>query len=466
MIFSDLLTNVRRIVEDQGIRWNDTVIAEYLVEGVNEIKRTTGDTTDRIPFNFVKGQRIYAIDTVDDNGNREHGQVVAVNIQPRDSESLKCLQQVNFHELPVSDYEEPNTPIAATLLLVSNTVQGSTTFVDSTGNFSPLGLGAEHTTAQAKFGSSSIDTSVAANAYVFVASSSLLDIGANDFTFDSWQYFNSISDDILYSRGDAGLGSLSTALRAVDQNTIRFVYSTDGTATTNIDFTVPTIPLSEFVHIAIERYNGTLYLYINGDLSGSAAFTDTVSDVGASMTIGGQLSSGASADGSFDEFRFVQGTAVYGGESFNPPSESYDNGGVRTPALSETDTDDPTFYALSSADLGGALVDYQSIYFNVPAPRSTNGSPFGFFVDVKREFVFASDAVATAAQNATVIPVLPKFDRPLTNLVAGYLLTEVNDASLAQRGYNMLEIAKKYIADSAYVDSLSLYTYTPNRQFP
>lgn len=227
MNFSDLLTNVRRIIEDDGLRWSDTPIAEYLVEGVNEIFRKTGGVTDTIPFNFAQGTSEYEITT--------DGRITTVKVLPENSVTPVTLNQIQVEEIPV------------------------------------------------------------------------------DFT----------------------------------------------------------------------------------------------------------------------------------------------------------DQADPTAYALSQVDTAGTLGSTQMILFNKAPARTATGA---FFVDVSREWSFTSDAVATTSpdggQAGTVIPVLPKFDRHLTNFVAGSLLTELNDNQLAQRGLNMVEIAKKYISDRAYVDSISHFTYTPRRPFP
>lgn len=224
MIFSDLLTNVRRIIEDDGLRWDDTVIAEYLVEGVNEIFRKTGGVTDTIPVNIAVGTSEYEFSSAD-------GRITALRWLPENGTMTTTLNQVSVEELPV------------------------------------------------------------------------------DFT----------------------------------------------------------------------------------------------------------------------------------------------------------DQGDPTMYALSQVDMGGTLGATQMVLFDRAPDRTATP---GFFLDVSREWAFTSDSVATTPQNDTVIPVLPKFDRHLTNFVAGSLLTELNDNQLAQRGFNMVEIAKKYISDRAYVDSISHYTYTPNRAFP
>lgn len=123
---------------------------------------------------------------------------------------------------------------------------------------------------------------------------------------------------------------------------------------------------------------------------------------------------------------------------------------------------DPTCYALSQVDMSGALSGTQKIMFDNAPARSSAGLT-GFYVDFEREW---APAIPILSPETVVIPVLPKFDRPLTNLVAGKLLLEVNDDSLSQKGIIMEQRASQEISNRAYVDSLSKYTYNLDRPFP
>lgn len=104
MTVTQLLANVRRIIEDQGLRWSDDVINEYLVEGVNEIFRKSGGVTDTIPFDLIQGQTEYAL-------NSESGRVMALRILPENASHTLTLSQVQVPDLPVdfSQQQDPTT---------------------------------------------------------------------------------------------------------------------------------------------------------------------------------------------------------------------------------------------------------------------------------------------------------------------------------------------------------------------
>ena len=153
------------------------------------------------------------------------------------------------------------------------------------------------------------------------------------------------------------------------------------------------------------------------------------------------------------------------------------------PTYFESDSEgDPLYFALSQVaiqgdntgsfpeETAGAVTEKQKILFSRAPARSTTGGVdgvYGFYVDSSREFILglAGDS-ATVGEDATLIPVLPKFDRHLTNMVAGFLFLEVNDTSLMQRGQFMLETARKYVGDLAYTNSISFYVNNQNRSFP
>jgi len=150
-----------------------------------------------------------------------------------------------------------------------------------------------------------------------------------------------------------------------------------------------------------------------------------------------------------------------------------------------TSEGDPTAYALTQVALQGettetegSLTETQKILFNRAPARTTTGASdgiYGFYVDTAREYVLDlstggtyidGSGVATATLNTEVLPVLQKFDRHLTNMVAGTLMMELNDTSLYQKGQVMAETARQYIGNIGYVNSISMYTRDPGRLFP
>lgn len=140
-----------------------------------------------------------------------------------------------------------------------------------------------------------------------------------------------------------------------------------------------------------------------------------------------------------------------------------------------TNQEDPTCYALSQVDQAGTLGAFQMIIFNYVPARTTIGSPYGFFVDVSREYdIDTTDAtyfnqatgVAETAMLDVDLPILPKLNRPLVDYVVGSMQREVNDANMIQLGNARHQSAVEKFSDMAYGDSLSFYSNAPNRMFP
>ena len=125
MNVSSLLSNVRRMVEDDGLRWSDDDINEYLVEGVNEIFRKTGGVTDTVPFNFVQGESEYVISGMS-------GRVIALRVRPKNNTATTTLQQVQVTDLPI-DFSKQSDPTTYALSQVA--IQGDSSVDGSTGDF-------------------------------------------------------------------------------------------------------------------------------------------------------------------------------------------------------------------------------------------------------------------------------------------------------------------------------------------
>jgi hypothetical protein len=98
MLFSDVLSRTRRLVEDQGIRWDDTAISQYLVDGVNEVRRKTGSVTERTFLSLVQSQTEYDLPF--------DGRLISVKIIPENSIEAKELCQVPIESLPVASNDE------------------------------------------------------------------------------------------------------------------------------------------------------------------------------------------------------------------------------------------------------------------------------------------------------------------------------------------------------------------------
>lgn len=171
--------------------------------------------------------------------------------------------------------------------------------------------------------------------------SSTLDLGANDFTLETFVRFDAIqtsSYSSVFSRWDAGVNKRSYRLilgsQAFNNGCLQFDTSTDGTAGTVVTKVLyPWVPSpNTWYHLAIVRAAGELLLFVNGAQFG-LPITDSDTYFGGgseALSIGLELSSGNSVSGTnligrLDETRFTNGTGRYTGP-FTPPVAAFPRG--------------------------------------------------------------------------------------------------------------------------------------------
>lgn len=137
---------------------------------------------------------------------------------------------------------------------------------------------------------------------------------SHDFTWDWWQKTttgadvndsNALSFGVKNTNNGVYIGLLGTKVWGVNSNNIIKSGLT----------TADTISEATWYHLAIEKYNGNFYLYVNGEMCYSLeAFTPT-SAVHSGMT-------NAFHSVRFDEIR-LSSTARYHGQDFTPPTQPY-----------------------------------------------------------------------------------------------------------------------------------------------
>jgi len=150
------------------------------------------------------------------------------------------------------------------LLLNMDSENESQVFVDSSfynNDITSIG-GISANTSNFKFGSASAYFN-GIDAYLSVASSSLWDFGTNDFTIDLWVYMTTNASIMV--GGDIGKWTWGVD----SSNNIGFgVYGVDNVVTTGGPVTFNT-----WHHIAITRESGVIYIFVDGDLKKTQAYT-------------------------------------------------------------------------------------------------------------------------------------------------------------------------------------------------
>ena len=223
----------------------------------------------------------------------------------------------------------PGNDANTTLLIKSDTTNGSTTFTDSSSSdHTVTGAGSiAHSTAQAKFGASSIAFPLTGTKYITIAASTLHDLDTSAWTVDFWAYFDTKpSSEYLATKRGATEGwywSCDTTPACYFS-----YYASAGWNTATWDGTGGTTAfdpsLDTWHHVALERYNGDVYLYIDGSLLGGIDMSGwTLTPSTNALHIGSYSGdTNYPFDGYMDEIRFSN-SARYQGTSFSVQTVEY-----------------------------------------------------------------------------------------------------------------------------------------------
>lgn len=135
--------------------------------------------------------------------------------------------------------------------------------------------------------------------------------GLGDFTIEGWFFLRSTAHMRLwyFPGGDT--------LEVMDGD----LYYWDGTDSSGVQNAGPnSIPQQQWFHVALEKYNGVVTVYINGNdvITDNSPYSGTNS---RAMAIGGDLNGGDLLDGFATNIRVVKGIAVYRSD-FSMPVES------------------------------------------------------------------------------------------------------------------------------------------------
>jgi hypothetical protein len=225
------------------------------------------------------------------------------------------------------DYTEGDRYFSnVSLLLHGDGTNASTTIVDSSVNANSITAnnGAKISTAEAKFGSSSIEFLSTANTGLSVAPSSLFRFGTVDWTVEAWIYQRSQANNVvLLEIGDH-----------VQQDSFVILVGANGIALFSDGFFGPqtnVFTLNTWQHVAVTRFGNLLYFFLNGSLvgnSGGYSFTNNLTSFatvsvaypyGRAPTAG---SNGYRLDGYIDDLRITKGVARYT-SNFTPPTAPF-----------------------------------------------------------------------------------------------------------------------------------------------
>lgn len=188
------------------------------------------------------------------------------------------------------------------LLLHGNGVNGSTTFTDSSGTPKTVTQagGASISTAQSKWGGSSIANTTAS--HLTVPTNSAFDFGTGNFTIEFWVYLNSAAGDIYFlDREGAGNGFRLELF----SGSINFF--SNATTILNAAWAPAT---ATWIFMQLLRSGTTVSITINGSTLTSATYSSALNTGGLGLRIGNFGAPGNfGVNGYFDDFRITNGVA-------------------------------------------------------------------------------------------------------------------------------------------------------------
>jgi len=188
-----------------------------------------------------------------------------------------------------------------------------------------FGADAQLDSAQSKFGTSSLYLDGTGD-YITFPSSLAYDIGQKDFTMECWIRYEVVGSSAMISKWHTTGNQRTFQLDYDGSGNMRLRISTNGTDEVTAASESWTPVADTWYHVAAERVNGSIYLYVDGTMLGSG--TANTSDFYTSTSkiqVGGQGEGSSVLQGWIDEPRIIVGEGVYGGSSFTPETTAYEN---------------------------------------------------------------------------------------------------------------------------------------------
>ena len=218
---------------------------------------------------------------------------------------------------------DSNTIFNDTLPTSTHFSVGSSTGVNGSGEtyVAYLFAGGESNASEAR----SVDFTAGSGNYLQVQSTSTdLEMGSSDFTFELWLNSDGVTSA---NRSFFSLGSPVQMQHNVTGNMLGFFIQDDTSNWFINNVQSPSITDGAWNHVAITRSGNTWRFFLNGTQFYIGTHNVTVGGLGGNYPSIGSHNSGSNAygfNGKISNVRFVKGTAVYT-SSFRPPTEPLTN---------------------------------------------------------------------------------------------------------------------------------------------
>lgn len=208
-------------------------------------------------------------------------------------------------------------------LLHFDGADNGTTFADERGR-AWTAIGDAKTKASLKKWGAAAGDFNGVNSYISTPHSSNLNVGSANYTIEAWVYLRAAAAYAIFaSKGDSAADHLPILLSMDGSGTkVQFGVGIDRAwkiAVSNI-----ALPLNQWVHIAGVRSGGSLLLFQQGVLVGTASAAGSAMDNTSPLTIGANAPGNSFANIVVDDFRLTTSVARYT-ENFTPPDKPFPN---------------------------------------------------------------------------------------------------------------------------------------------
>ena len=211
----------------------------------------------------------------------------------------------------------------AVSLLHFDGAENGTTFADERGLIWSAAGDAKTKTSLKKWGAAAGDFN-GVNSYISTPHSSNMNVGSANFTVEAWVYLRAATAyAILVAKGNSAARELPILL-SLDGSGTKAQFGVGIGGVWKIAVSNTTLPLNEWVHIAGVRSGGSLLLFQQGVLVGTAAAVGPAMDNTSPLTIGANAPGNSFANVVVDDFRLTISAARYT-ENFTPPTEPFPN---------------------------------------------------------------------------------------------------------------------------------------------
>jgi len=203
------------------------------------------------------------------------------------------------------------------LLLHFDAANASTKFIDVYGHaVSAAGAGVDISNIQSVFGGAALY--LPGTGWLQTADSQDIDFGAGDFTMEGWLYANTLAYMGIFSQRpqSTSYGPYTFGLDPDGSLSVVMSYS-GGNWDVNLTTAAGIFSTGVWHHVALVRYGGTVSIYVDGVLRGSAPISSSLVSVASDFVIGSDaVVSNAPGglqywNGYIDEVRVVKGQALY-----------------------------------------------------------------------------------------------------------------------------------------------------------